>query len=253
MGNLFDALEQAKRDQDRGSTEIPAGAERKESAGAGRGFTSALRAVVEANAAEFSTVEGNLLSAGGGREIKTVFITSSRPGEGKTVSAISTAYALSRSGGRILLVDGNLGNPTLHAVFGSPISPGLTDLLLGQAEEKDVLRATPYDNIWIMPRGSDLARSSEAVFSDPFSRCLAQLRKDFDYVVFDADSVLTSSDACVLAKHFDGVLFVVECEKTKWQVLELAKEKIMNVGGNAIGVIMNKRRHYIPNMLYGRI
>jgi Mrp family chromosome partitioning ATPase len=88
---------------------------------------------------------------------------------------------------------------------------------------------------------------------EALAKALAGWKEKFDYVVFDGDSAMASSEAVILAKQFDGVVFVVECEKTKWEVLELAKEKITNVGGNILGVVLNRRRFYIPRGLYGKI
>jgi Mrp family chromosome partitioning ATPase len=94
---------------------------------------------------------------------------------------------------------------------------------------------------------------SAAMESDVFAGKLKSLMARFDYVVFDGDSLLTSSNASMIVKHFDGVVLVVECERTKWEVLRLAREKVQNVGGNVLGVVLNKRRYYIPRGLYGKI
>ena len=82
---------------------------------------------------------------------------------------------------------------------------------------------------------------------------MASLRSRFDYVFFDTGPVLNSSDVALMARHFDGVIVVVECERTKWEVLELAKAKIVNVNGKILGVVLNKRQYYIPAGLYGKI
>jgi len=142
--------------------------------------------------------------------------------------------------------------PRLHELFEVAGSPGLTDLLLGSADDSQVMRDTEYDGLTVLPYGSG-SSAADAFKPETLSQGLTNLKGKFDYVVCDGDSVIPSSDASVVAKHFDGIAFVVECEKTKWELLQAATEKIENVGGNILGVVLNKRRFYIPRGLYGRI
>jgi capsular exopolysaccharide synthesis family protein len=215
-------------------------------------LSTQLKRIVSLNNVELAAMEGNLLSAAKGAPVKTVFVTSCRRSEGKTTAAVALAHALATTGGaRVLLVDGNQRAPKVHQYFEVEGAPGLTELLAGRAAEKDAFRATEFERLTLLPYGS--GEGTEGGRMEALAKALAGWKEKFDYVVFDGDSAMASSEAVILAKQFDGVVFVVECEKTKWEVLELAKEKITNVGGNILGVVLNRRRFYIPRGLYGKI
>lgn len=213
-----------------------------------------LKRLLEKELTALSALESNILSAAGGGPIKTIFVTSARRGEGKTTAAVAMAHSLAAgSPGRVVLIDGNLSNPTLHECFQISDTPGLTDYLVSRAELTEVAVDTEYQRFSVIPLGGAVTNVPGAFAPQVFKAKLEALSSQYEYVVFDGDSVLSSSNAAIMAKHFDGVLLVLECEKTKWQVLQLAREKIDSVGGNVLGVVLNKRRHYIPRGLYGRI
>lgn len=210
--------------------------------------------ILARNQAEMRILEGNLLSAVGDRMVKSIFVTSSRRTEGTTTSAALLALALAKTTEReVLLVDANLTNPSLRGTFQLDPGPGLTDfILLGQAEAQCV-RSTEYKHLSVMTRGANLPGSADLFSTKLFSEKLIRLKSLYDYVIFDGEAVLPSSNACVLARQADGVIFVLECERTKWELLQAATEKVTSVGGIILGVIMNKRRYYVPRFLYNRI
>lgn len=213
-----------------------------------------LQTVLTKNSRELSTVEGNLLSAARDREVKTVLVTSSTNFEGKTVSAIHMAYGLAtETNAKVLLVDANLHSPKLYELFDVDSSPGLSDLFISKTEFSDVIRETEDKNLMIMPHGTEITNILDVFRSKFFKEKLDFLRQNFDYVIFDGGSTLGSSDASVIAKHFDGVILVVECEKTRKEVFLQAKEKINNVGGHVLGTVLSKRKYHIPKILYGKI
>jgi len=149
-------------------------------------------------------------------------------------------------------VDGNQRAPKVHQCFGVEATPGLTDLLASRVDVADALRETEFERLSVLPYGVGPG-GGDGVKPEAFGGVLRALAENFDYVICDGDSALGSSEATIMARYFDGVVFVVECERTKWEVLELAKEKIANVGGNVLGVVLNKRRFYIPRGLYGKV
>lgn len=213
-----------------------------------------LQTVLTKNSRELSTVEGNLLSAARDREVKTILVTSSTNFEGKTVSAIHMAYGLAtETNAKVLLVDANLHSPKLYELFDVDSSPGLSDLFISKTEFSDVIRETEDKNLMIMPHGTEITNILDVFRSKFFKEKLDFLRQNFDYVIFDGGSTLGSSDASVIAKHFDGVILVVECEKTRKEVFLQAKEKINNVGGHVLGTVLSKRKYHIPKILYGKI
>ena len=207
------------------------------------------------NSRELSTVEGNILSSARDKEVKTIYVTSCRPSEGKTTSAISMAYTLSNKiNFKVLLVDGNLHSPMIHKLFNVGNAYGFSDLIVSDMDFGEVILKTEYENLQIITHGSTNVDSLDvmkinAFFRDKFD----SLKQEFNYIIFDGCPVFGFSDAAVVARCFDGIVFVVECEKTRWEIFQQAKEKLEMAGGNILGVVLNKRKYYIPEALYGKI
>ncbi|TAN43232.1 MAG: hypothetical protein EPN22_10410 [Nitrospirae bacterium] len=211
------------------------------------------REIITKNRRELSEVEGNILSlAGKDKDVRTILVTSCNNSEGKTISAISLAYALcNETNLNVLLVDGNLQRPKMHELFNVAESPGLSDFILNGAV--NVFKETEFERLMVMPAGTKTSNTLDVFRATDFGDKLAMLRDKFDYVIFDSSSILGSSDTSVAAQKFDGVVFVLECEKTKWEVLQMAVDKVIKLRGHVMGVIMNKRKYYIPRFLYGKI
>ncbi len=210
--------------------------------------------ILQENQFELGTIEGNLLSAAGGNPAKTILVTSSRPGEGKTTGSMLVAQALaSHAKARVLLVDGHLRSPAIHDLYQIAPEPGLADLIAGTSTFEQVIRPSEHRNLSLLPCGSNPSECADSLEASAFDVVLRDLATRSDYLVFDADSVLASSDGWVLGKFFDGVLLVVECERTKWEVVDTSREKISRAGGTVLGVILNKRKYYVPKALYGRL
>lgn len=206
---------------------------------------------LRAHERELSMVEANLLAAN--RSAATIYVTSCFRGEGKTTTAIHTAWGLASEGGnRVLLVDWNTGAPILHTMFSIDEAPGLLQFLSDRQSLHECLRETAYPGLWLMPYGTQACERCETFRRDVISQHIATMRESFDYVVFDGHSLIGTSTA-ILADRFDGVLLAVEAERTKWEVVQDSSEKIRNMGGSIIGMVLNQRRFYIPKILYGKI
>jgi capsular exopolysaccharide synthesis family protein len=206
------------------------------------------------NSRELSSIGGNLLSAASKKDIKTLLVTSSHPQEGKTISAVSMAYTLSSQvNSRVVLVDANFRSPKIHELFNETSTPGLSDMLLSDTSLNDTLVKTEYENLMLVPCGSSLSKDVDVRETEMFKSTLNAMKERFDYVIVDSCSVFGSSDISLIAKLFDGVILVIECENTRWEVVQQAKETINNVGGVVLGTVLNKRRYYIPKKLYGKV
>jgi capsular exopolysaccharide synthesis family protein len=213
--------------------------------------------IIEANQSGLAAIEGNLLSSAQGAKVKSLFITSSRPGEGKTTAAVMLAHALATTTpDSVVIVDGNFAKPRIHEAFQlKPDAPGFGDVLTGKASLEQVIQKTGIDRLSAITAGKHENKSLQAGII-PAAACQEQLQKlgaQFNYVIFDGDSVFTSSNSAVLSRYFDGVALVAECERTKWEVVDLARQKIVGVGGRVIGVILSKRNYYIPSGLHEKL
>ncbi len=202
---------------------------------------------LESNFRELMLVEANIntLTKTG----NTIYVSSCSDQSGKTISAISAAYGLAfYSHKNVLIMDGNLTNPQLHQLFGITPDPGFKDVCAGNTAIGDVILPTSHKNLSVMTIGSmDLQPGRE----NRIRQILSELSASFDYVICDGGSILTSSVALRNIPAFDAVLIVIECEKTRLEVLQLAEEKIQKSGGpTSIGVVFNRRKYYIPSIVY---
>lgn len=171
----------------------------------------------------------------------TLMITSANPGEGKTLTAINLAISFSHQFNKtVLLVDGNIKKPTIHKYMGLDDGPGLADCLVDRKPMVDGLVNPGMDRIVILRGGSPHTNSAELLGSEKMKALLKEMKERYPerFIIFDTSPVLTSADPLVLANLVDGILLVVEAEKTRKEdvlkVLDMLKNKPV------IGTIFNK-------------
>jgi non-specific protein-tyrosine kinase len=171
----------------------------------------------------------------------TLMITSANPGEGKTLTAINLAISFSHQFNKtVLLVDGDIKKPTIHKYMGLDDGPGFADCLVDKKPMTNGLVNPGMDRIVIFRGGSPHTNSAELLGSEKMKALLKEMKERYPerFIIFDTSPVLTSADPLILANLVDGILLVVEAEKTKKEdvlkVLELMKNKPI------IGTIFNK-------------
>lgn len=183
-----------------------------------------------------------------------LYVSSSFRGEGKTTAAVQTACGLARDGRyKVLLVDASTAAPALHRVFQCSNRSGLTDLLYGGAAPLETVLPTDVRNLSLMPHGRGPGDAPPA-FSEPRQReRFDRLRHDYDVIVLDGETILDTPAAVQTAACADGILLVVRCEHTKWEVVDQVLKKAAKRGTPVLGIILNRRKFYIPRLLYGKI
>jgi polysaccharide biosynthesis transport protein len=196
-------------------------------------------------------VRTNLVAVPELSSARTILVTSSEAGEGKTVIAANLAVSLARLNQRVLLIDADLRRPRLHEMFGLENGPGLTDVLLGKATSS-AFRKTKVARLWLMPSGSASSNPADLLGSDSFRKLIDSLQKQVDWVVLDSPPVLAVADPCVISRVASGVLFVLGSGQTSRDVACAAVERLDAVGANLVGAMLNRAaldRHtdsYLP-------
>jgi Mrp family chromosome partitioning ATPase len=212
-----------------------------------------LQKTLNGNHLELTKLTGNLVSAAG-HGARTYYVTSARSGEGKTTVAAALAYGLAiKASGKVALVEANLNSPELHSLCGiEEDAPGFFDFLLGQVQLDEIVYETDPGFASVIPGGSvEAGRQWVNSFEeDEFQNKLAQVKDRFLYSVFDGDSVLSSTGSVVHSHMFDGTIIAVECNRTKWQVVDIARNKLLGYGAHIVGVVLNKRKYPIPDAIY---
>ena len=198
-------------------------------------------------------IKHNILRSTSGKNIKTLLFSSPTQGEGNSTVLINFAMSLTLEGERVLLVDSNLRNPSLHHVFNLEKENGFAELILGRASLKDVIKETLFDNLFVITCGMDHFTPSSVFKSNSLDVRIEEMKTQADWIIFDAPQINTYDDPITLASRVDGVVMVVEAEKTRWEVAQLAKQRIENGRGKILGVVLNKRQLHIPDWLYKRL
>jgi Mrp family chromosome partitioning ATPase len=207
---------------------------------------------------QLSQIVGNLRSAGTDH-IASVYITSIAPDEGKTLCSILLGEEISRVH-RILLIDGNTDNPLLSCHYRKDHLPGLIDAVCSETPVDTAMKLIQpiHTRLAVLPIGKpDWTGTDRCLQLELYVRRLAllleSLQEEYDHVVIDGHAMKNSSEPELYANIADKMAMVVACEQTKEGPLRWAIEHLEDSGGTVAGVILNKRKSYVPNWLYSKI
>lgn len=171
---------------------------------------------------------------------KSVIISSSVPGEGKSTTAINLAIALAQAGQSVCLVDADLRRPMVAEYLGLDRSAGLTTALLGNADINDLLQPWGDDSLYVLASGQIPPNPSELLGSEGMKELLNRLEMAFDTVIIDTPPLLPVTDAAVLSQHAGGVVVVVGSKKPRLHDLEKSLAALSLVDATVIGLVLNK-------------
>ena len=190
----------------------------------------------------YDTLATVLLSTPSERPSRIFMVTSTNPQEGKTVTSINLAVAFARQGKRTLLVDGDMRVPSIHTSLTLPSSPGLSEVLSGavQVTSEGVLQDCEVPNLKVLACGVQPESPYELLDPSRTGAVAAQLREQFDVVVFDTPPILRTGDALKISTLVDQTLFVVESGRTEQRQASWAKRLLTNVGARVAGVVLNR-------------
>jgi capsular exopolysaccharide synthesis family protein len=194
------------------------------------------------NAAEpYKTLRTNILFTTLDQQRSTIVVTSSSPKEGKSVVSANFAAALAAAGHSTVLVDCDFRRPTQHRIFGRVRNVGVSDLILGDVTESDVI--LPVDSVpglWVVTSGRVPPNPSELLGSGRMRELLQRLRESFTYVVLDTPPVNAVADPLIVASYADATLFVVEQRHTTYPAVRNAVHSLERVGAHVLGAVVNK-------------
>ena len=183
------------------------------------------------------------------KKLKTIVVTSPLQGEGKSTIAGNLAYTLSQDGARVLVVDCNLRNPSIHYNFSISNEKGITDVLVGDADLKDVIKNVD-NSLFLITAGTIPPNPSEILGSNLMKELLNELSNGFDFVIIDSSPILTETDTLLLTAIADGTIVVVKARMTKEKMIKQTYEQLMESKANVIGTILNECDKSIDNKYY---
>nr|WP_106784424.1 CpsD/CapB family tyrosine-protein kinase [Lysinibacillus timonensis] len=188
---------------------------------------------------QFKTIRTNISFAMPDRDLKTILVTSSQPGEGKSTIASNMGVVFAQEGKKVLLVDADMRKPTLHYTFNMYNIYGLSNVLSGQKAYEEVINETFVDGLSVMPSGAIPPNPTELLASEKLNRMVNELREQYDMIIFDAPPLLAISDAQILSHKLDGTLLVVNTGETERASILKAKATLQGSQANILGVILN--------------
>lgn len=184
-----------------------------------------------------------------GVQRRVIHFTAARPGEGTSTVVRAYGRTLAETIGRsVLIVDANETHPDQHLHLGTAAGSGLDETAAQGAAELSIF-PTAHPNLSVSPLSPRAPWLPSVFNADAVAQAFARLRSQFDTVLLDSSPVLRPG-TMALSSQADGVVLVIEAEKTRWPVAMQAKRRIEGSGGTVLGVVLNKRRYHIPTTVY---
>jgi protein-tyrosine kinase len=195
-------------------------------------------ALSEHGAEQFRTLRSRLYQLRSAQTLRTLLVTSSLPGEGKTFVTCNLAQAIVRQPDRrVLIIDADLRCSRLHVPLGAPSAPGLTEYLRGEADEMKVVQHGQEGNLCFIAGGNEVSNPSELLSNGRLKTLLDRVTPVFDWVILDSPPCLAVADASVLADLVDGVLMIVRAASTPAVAAQRACQELQ--GRNVVGAVLN--------------
>ena len=173
---------------------------------------------------------------------KIVQITSPAPGDGKSTTTANLATTIAQAGSRVLLLDADMRKPTQHKLFGLENQTGLSSIMTGSADLKEVVQDVIPGYLSVVTAGPIPANPAELLTSTRFADLLAAYRKDYDYVLVDTPPMLAVTDPSIVCAHAELVFMVMRIRKGVRTNSIRAKETIDSMGIELGGIIINGLR-----------
>ena len=190
---------------------------------------------------QYRTIRTNVQFSSIDKELRTLMITSSGPGEGKSTTAANLGVVFAQLGKKVLLVDADLRKPTVHRSFGVNNLHGFTTVLTKQATLASTVLDTEEKDLFILTSGPVPPNPAELLSSKSMEQFIEEAKEQFDYVIFDTPPLLAVADPQILANKVDGSIFVVYSGKTDIDQAKKAKDLLQNAQSKLIGVVLNHK------------
>lgn len=186
----------------------------------------------------YRTLRTSILFSTPGHAPRVLLVTSSLPGEGKTITTANLATVMAKAEPQVLMVDADLRRPTLHHLFNVPKEPGLSSFLVGETDELPFV-PTLIPNLFIIPSGPVPPNPSELLGSSRMEEFLRRAQEQFGLVILDSPPIMSVSDAVILSTKVEGVLMVIKAEATPRRVAMEAAGQLHDFKAPILGAVLN--------------
>lgn len=193
---------------------------------------------------EYRLLRTHIAAANDRHSLRTILVSSSLPGEGKSLTGANLAVVMARAGTRVILVDANLRHPRLHALFGCSADIGLAKALAMEpaAAIASQLQDSGVENLRLLASGPAVAGAVELLAAPAMGHLLEALAAQADVLIVDSPALLATADATILARHCDATLLVVQAGKTSAAAVRAACYRLEQFGIDILGAVLNRAR-----------
>lgn len=188
----------------------------------------------------YLTVQTNLALSTEHGVPRSFAVTSTRPREGKTTTSLALATTLSRSGKRVILIDGDMRNPSVHHLAGVRHDRGLSNYLTGEDNIGSLTFQMENLGFTAMSAGPLPPNAAELLIGNRLSQLIARLQQDYDHVIFDTPPVMGIADALLIGGKVEGLVYAVEANSIRTSLVKQALARLIGSNVRIIGVVLNK-------------
>lgn len=195
----------------------------------------------------FRTLRTNIQFMNASKKLKTILITSTFPGEGKSWVCSNLAVIFAQTGKKVILIDADMRKGRIYTIFGISPIPGLSNYLTqintNENEKIDItkyIQKTEVENLSVITSGNIPPNPSELLVSAKMEKLLTDLEAEFDIIIIDGTPTELVTDSVILSRVVDTTIIVTAYKETKKDCLERTIKSIQNVGGKTAGIVINK-------------
>ncbi len=182
---------------------------------------------------------------------RSLMVTSTKAAEGKSTTSFALATILGRTGKSVLLIDADMRSPSMHGYVGQSNAAGLSNLLAGEDDWRQMVLPTDLKGLSLIPAGPTPPSAAELLSSDRMTMLLKLLSESFDHIVIDSPPILGLADAPLLARAVEGCVFVVEADGVAIRGIKASLARLHNVQAHVLGVVMTKLKQRHAGYGYG--
>ena len=210
---------------------------------------NAIEGIVESQpkgtiAESYRAIRTNILFSSD-RDVRKLIVTSTGPSEGKTTTAINIAEVMATAGDKTLIIDADMRRPRVHKSINIKGSgKGLSNYLTGNATLDEIVHETSIETFSVVPAGPIPPNPVELLNSPRLKEFLDKMSEKYDRIIIDTPPVIAVTDAAILARMADGVVFVVHGGLAHRDIVKRGIKGLMKVGGHVFGVILNNVNIY---------
>lgn len=201
---------------------------------------------------QYKIIRTNIQTLKATKDLKAFLITSSINGEGKTVTAVNLAMTMAHdlNNKNILLIDADMRKGRVSRYLGLHNSPGLSEILKGEAEVDITFVSPDVDNFTVIPSGKVPKNPSELLGSKKMKDLMESLKGRFDYIFVDSPPVIPLTDPCILGSMVDGVMLVIQAGRTQRDLVRQTEQRLTQAHVKTLGYILTNVEYHLPHYLY---